>query len=246
MASMQQINRPGGDSIDEQAKDANNRLNPQGVVQDSLRAVDPNKSKHYSSTGFDPKVSQDAGVSGAKVAEYATREAHVTISDLVATGNLSPEAASRARLEAESDIARMAMGIEGRKEQEKQAKNRPSQAMLEDRDQAPEKGALLSSGRKDPLIEVAQQIADEKKQAAKKGHEPSTIAPVEGVFLHSARASAEQVEASVAKVLRAHADEGARQDTFLEKLRADHEKVGAAQPVSLRVERNKRGELVDL
>lgn len=253
MSSMQYDNRPRENGIDQrpdEVVDSNRRIDSQSVVQRSIQDIDPNKGKHYSSTGLEAHVAADDGVSASQVAQLATHQAHNSITELVASGHLSPAAASEYRLQVESDIARKVMGIDADQEQDTQAKNRPSPGVLEQRNKTAEKGSGQLSERTSPLTEVAREVVAEKKQSAGREAEPSTIAPVEGIFLHSARAPAEQVEKAVAKVLQAHEKKGREAESFLEKLQAAGQKVDAmGVPVisaSFQVERNKRGELVDL
>jgi hypothetical protein len=99
-------------------------------------------------------------------------------------------------------------------------------------------------------VQVALDLAADKERTIQRELKPTTIAPVGGIFLESARAPAEQVEKAIAKVLQAHEKKGREAESFLEKLQAAGQKVDAmgvpVMSASFQVERNKRGELVDL
>jgi hypothetical protein len=253
MSSMQHDNRPRENGINQrpdEVVDPNNRVNSQSVVQGSLQSLDSKAGSHVSSTGLDARVSPDSGVSAASVKEHAMRDADSALNQLAASAPLSAKTVSEYRMQIESEISLKASRIDAMKDQQTREKNRPSETVAQERENGAEKGATLSSEKKDSVVQVALDLAADKERTIQRELKPTTIAPVGGIFLESARAPAEQVEKAIAKVLQAHEKKGREAESFLEKLQAAGQKVDAmgvpVMSASFQVERNKRGELVDL
>lgn len=253
MSAIHQDNRPRENGINQrpdEVVDPNNRVNAQAAVQGSLQALDKGQGSHFSSTGLDARISPDAGVSAATVKEHAMRDADSVLNQLAASAPLSAKTVSEYRMQIESELSIKASRIDAANDDRSKEKNRPSEAVAQEREKGSDNGAMLSSDRKDPIAQVALDLATDKARTIQRDLKPTTIAPVEGIFLDSARASAETVERSVAKVLQMHDKKGRDEESFLEKLQAADQKVDAmgvpVMSASFQVERNKQGELVDL
>jgi hypothetical protein len=156
------------------------------------------------------------------------RDADSALNQLAASAPLSAKTVSEYRMQIESEISLKASRIDAMKDQQTREKNRPSETVAQERENGAEKGATLSSEKKDSVVQVALDLAADKERTIQRELKPTTIAPVGGIFLESAREA----------------------ESFLEKLQAAGQKVDAmgvpVMSASFQVERNKRGELVDL